>query len=902
MLGHSYRWLSRAVIALLLLGLPIALSLSDWLTSWDSVIYDWQLKLGARPPPTDVVIVAIDEASLNEIGRWPWSRRVHAEFIDTLTALGAKAVGVDILFAEPDDRDPQSDVLLARAIKNNGRVVLPVVQEQLRLGGQLLESMPIPQITEVAAGLGHVDVDLDRDGIARGIYLKAGMGDAHWSSFSLALAEVVAGGHWTHLPGRRNPALGEGNAQNWVRDYHIGVSFLGPPGHFPRLSYVNVLRGQVPAETIRGKIVLVGATAAGMDELPTPLAGHSYPMPGVEFLANGLETLRQGLEIQPLSTPWRLALTLVLVLVPTVWFWFLPPRWVLFATVAALALSLLGSVALMQSLRLWFPPFAAILTVTLAYVLWSWNRLESLLRYLNQELLRLNAEPMLLQRLESPELSDAMSFIRHVLPVAGAALYDGQGRALQRWGVVPANPPVPIGKLEDAASAGWLRHDNSLSTMLPREDGDWWLEVAWNAPGQPTAEQTALLNELAQSYSSKADARSRNPLELIQTRIQQVQRAIERLRSLRSFITDSLAQMADGVIVADGLGRVLLANGKAATYLLGNPKQDLTGMTLGELLAQVEFPGAGSWRHMVSKVLTERHTEQTAVRTLSQHDILVQMGPFADIDHAIAGVIVTLADISPLKASERRRAEMLSFVSHDLRSPLASVIALAQLAEYRPARHPPAETIVQIKERVQKTLELADSFLQLARAESNEQPPLNEVDLVFIAESSIAQVKPQADAKDIAIVAEHALSEAWIWGNGSLLERALVNLLTNAIKYSPAGARVTVGLESGKNEACCWIQDTGYGIAPEDIPKLFNRFHRIQRKETEHEQGAGLGLVFVKTVVDRHHGRLEVQSKLGEGTRFSVYFPIPSRAASADAGDLDLIPVEPEARRADQLP
>ncbi|MGA8052686.1 MAG: CHASE2 domain-containing protein, partial [Burkholderiales bacterium] len=163
--------------ALVLLVL-VPLLLTDVLGRADLVIYDWCVRSFARPPRQDIVIVAVDEPSLQRLGRWPWSRRVHAQLVDRLTRFEARSVALDLLFVEPEVGDPEADRALAAAIAANGRVVLPVAPA--RLGGGLAtgELKPLPELAQAAARLGHVDVRLDDDAIARGAFLWAGMGTA----------------------------------------------------------------------------------------------------------------------------------------------------------------------------------------------------------------------------------------------------------------------------------------------------------------------------------------------------------------------------------------------------------------------------------------------------------------------------------------------------------------------------------------------------------------------------------------------------------------------------------------------------------------------------------------------------------------------------------------------------
>ncbi len=159
---------------LLLLALGVAASFVQTFDRWDKFIYDSLSRFNTRSQSDNIIIVAIDEHSLGKYGRWPWRRHIHAELIDKLSLGGAKAVGFDILFAEPDTIFPEDDQLLAEAITRNGKIILPVISEPHPTGNKLQLTRPIPILAEKAAGLGHVDFELDIDGIMRRVYLLAG--------------------------------------------------------------------------------------------------------------------------------------------------------------------------------------------------------------------------------------------------------------------------------------------------------------------------------------------------------------------------------------------------------------------------------------------------------------------------------------------------------------------------------------------------------------------------------------------------------------------------------------------------------------------------------------------------------------------------------------------------------
>jgi CHASE2 domain-containing sensor protein len=167
--------------------LTIVASQGQWLWRQDEATYDAMVGNWDYRPDPSVLIVAIDEGSLQRIGQWPWPRSVHARLLDRLTDAGAERVALDLMLSEPDRRDSRQDDALAAAIRRNGRVVLPVLAAPAAGDRMAEEMLPIPQIAASAAAIGHTDVEVDGDGVARGVYLHAGIGKAHWPAL---------GWHW----------------------------------------------------------------------------------------------------------------------------------------------------------------------------------------------------------------------------------------------------------------------------------------------------------------------------------------------------------------------------------------------------------------------------------------------------------------------------------------------------------------------------------------------------------------------------------------------------------------------------------------------------------------------------------------------------------------------------------
>ena len=175
----------------MLLVTGVGLSYSDSLKRWDLAIYDLFSGVLRRPPSDNIVIIAIDEYSISTYGRWPWPRKLHAALIDKLSQGEPQAIGYDIIFSEENLQDPGDDRYLATSFKNNGKIILPVLHEQDKKKGPLKVTLPLRILTQFSAKLGHVDVEIDPDGLVRRAYLKVGLYDACWPALTLAMLEFT---------------------------------------------------------------------------------------------------------------------------------------------------------------------------------------------------------------------------------------------------------------------------------------------------------------------------------------------------------------------------------------------------------------------------------------------------------------------------------------------------------------------------------------------------------------------------------------------------------------------------------------------------------------------------------------------------------------------------------------
>ncbi|PRP70222.1 hypothetical protein BUE93_13395 [Chromobacterium amazonense] len=296
-------------------------------------------------PEQNLIVIAVDEKSLSELGRWPWPRAFHAQLLDKLG--GARAIGFDIAIAEPSRDHPEADGYLANAIRRNGKVVGPVFPE-LR-SGQLLETRPLPVIAGAMAGLGHTDYERDEDGAIRRVYLRAGLGAPRYPSFAAAIRDVASGQRGA-IPPAQPPRPG----QAWLRRDLAMVPFSSGAQPFHLISYSDALN-RLPAALFDDSIVLIGVTANGLgNQQPTPVSVNNAGMPGVEIDAYMVHGLLNHQLMRPMPL-WRECLLGALLL--GLFDWLLSRRLRAPKLLAGYALAagavLLSSAALLYFASLW---------------------------------------------------------------------------------------------------------------------------------------------------------------------------------------------------------------------------------------------------------------------------------------------------------------------------------------------------------------------------------------------------------------------------------------------------------------------------------------------------------------------------------------------------------------------
>lgn len=357
----------------------------------------------------------------------------------------------------------------------------------------------------------------------------------------------------------------------------------------------------------------------------------------------------------------------------------------------------------------------------------------------------------------------------------------------------------------------------------------------------------------------------------------QLYQIVRRQSRSRHQLSEALARfrrageaMPDGVVILDEHDEIEWFNPVAGRQLGLNLETD-AGRPITYLLRQTQFHEYLA-AHNYSEPLILRSTRNPEL-TLS-----IQLVPFG----AKQKLLIS-RDISRVEQLETVRRDFVANVSHELRTPLTVVGGFLETLLDHPdlpaeQRQHYLQTMLDQTRRMQR---LVDDLLTLSRLESASNP-LQEapVDVPALAQRLLAEA--QGLSRGRHTLRMELQSDAWLMGSERELESAFGNLLSNAVRYTPAGGEVILRWETTPEGARFSVQDSGIGIEPQHIPRLTERFYRVDRSRSRETGGTGLGLSIVKHVLTRHQGRLEIQSEVGKGSTFSACFPASRVIARKD--------------------
>jgi len=338
----------------------------------------------------------------------------------------------------------------------------------------------------------------------------------------------------------------------------------------------------------------------------------------------------------------------------------------------------------------------------------------------------------------------------------------------------------------------------------------------------------------------------------------ELERRFEDLRREREESRTLLDALSDGVLAVDKRGVVISTNG-AARHLLGY-RDDEPLPPLGELFHDRVH------RTLMREVLTGAVVEEREL-DLGDRTVLVSARPLEE-----GGTLLVLSDVTDVRRLETIRRDFVANVSHELKTPLTAIAGYAETlaAESTDSQLTGfARTIVENARRMQR---LVDDLLDLSRIESGGwHPEPHTVDIDAAAREAWRPFVERADNRNVQL--ETPRDGATVNGDPEALRQIFTNLFDNALRHTPSGGRVRVVAERVGNATRIRVTDTGSGIPADHLPRIFERFYRVDPGRSRQEGGTGLGLAIVKHLVEAHGGRVEAESEIGRGTTILLYFP-----------------------------
>lgn len=349
----------------------------------------------------------------------------------------------------------------------------------------------------------------------------------------------------------------------------------------------------------------------------------------------------------------------------------------------------------------------------------------------------------------------------------------------------------------------------------------------------------------------------------------QIRSQIEALQTERIKLAAVLAEMTDGVLIVNELGEVQLIN-PAAEQMFSVREDEAIGHSLAGVLRHHQL--VELWQQC-----RETGEERDALLEISTKGIILQ-GLAIPLEQALPGSILLLfQDLTHLRRLETVRRDFISNISHELRTPLASLKALTETLQEGALEDPPAARrfLGRMEAEVDSLTLMVQELLELSRIESGKVPlqltPISPCSLLFTASE---RLRLQAERAELNLEVNCADQLPDVWADPPRMEQVIVNLLHNAIKFTPSGGEITLSAWQDHENIIFSVQDNGVGIPADDLSRIFERFFKSDRARTT--GGTGLGLAISRHLIEAHAGRIWAESVEGKGSSFYFQLPIAS--------------------------
>ena len=349
-------------------------------------------------------------------------------------------------------------------------------------------------------------------------------------------------------------------------------------------------------------------------------------------------------------------------------------------------------------------------------------------------------------------------------------------------------------------------------------------------------------------------------LERIVTQQRKLEKEMRRYKNKKQELKAVTNNMDEGLLFLDNSGEIVSIN-KSAVRFFASEKQELIGKNLLTLSLGKE----------IEKLFAEIDTAGKGSLLLSRGSSYYQLNGSKIGDK---GMVLLIMDVTEKTASEKLRREFSANVSHELKTPLQSVLGYSEIMLNGLVKEDDRPRFLRkIYDEAKNLLQLIDDIIKLSRLEEQQQDMLENFNLRKVLEQAVQRMADKASRNNIAVNLECGAAEYLMQGIPSMLEEVFANLLDNAIKYNRPGGSVTMKVIEKENKWVISVADTGIGIAPDEKDRIFERFYRIDKSRHKAVEGTGLGLSIVKHGIIFHKGTIKVLSAQGKGTEFVIKLP-----------------------------
>ncbi|WNB93173.1 two-component system histidine kinase PnpS [Bacillus sp. NEB1478] len=392
---------------------------------------------------------------------------------------------------------------------------------------------------------------------------------------------------------------------------------------------------------------------------------------------------------------------------------------------------------------------------------------------------------------------------------------------------------------------------------------------------KPVEEATKTAKELTRgNYKARTFEYSGEDIGELNYSLNVLARNLEKItksqESQHDRLTTLIENMGSGLILIDSNGYINLVN-KAFKEIF----EEHTDFWTGHLFYEV-FPHAQIKEIVQETYLTEKNVRKNVVLSIhiERKHFDVYSAPVLDVKGKLRGIVLVFHDITELKKLEQVRKDFVANVSHELKTPVTSLKGFAETlldgaGENEEFRNKFLTIILNESDRLQA---LIQDLLDLSKSEQGFNLDIQKVKLNQLVNETIEILQHKAEKKNINLSVD-AFGDTMMDGDPLRLKQIIINLVSNSLTYTPIDGTVKVKLEELGTQIKFSIIDTGIGIKESEIPRIFERFYRVDKARSRNSGGTGLGLAIVKHLVEAHHGSINVKSKVGEGSVFTILFP-----------------------------